>query len=621
MREGADQVHSPFGTFLRQVRQELTRSTSAKVFTTTEDRSGWRRLFDPVTPVPGESLRSIVARSCRANHLPNSFGLLQHLGLVHRNRVNVSEDPNIDPAQLAWAMRVEEAEVAARRYAPKGRGHIDFFGIEVGSRRIEASRRRFSPIALGIVAADRPAHHRAVWELRDVPFCLEGWDMLQDRCHCEKGGILQGWSRTADHVDECDRCGDPLTRIEPIPVPDAMRPALSILRAIIPPVQETRATSAHLLPEPLRTADRSSVFRMITRLADAIDPNASDHPAEDAGARLHALHAACDAVRNWPRGLEEIRLPPRSAPSAADHLARAWRKLAHSPVRPARGRGTRGGAEAPVGIRRATEIARLSPEVLTDAWAHGLLTRHERSHGQRTLPAFSPAELVRFGQAWRDRREPDSLAHELGLPRYGVEQIAATRRIVADAPAVPGTGPHFTPAAVRSFLDALDEAAQPLVDEIPLKLAMRFAGGRMKPWGAVFDLLLNGRLPFDLDEGTRLLDRIRIPWDRAFEIANLSSCPGDGAAMVVQNDALEILNASGDLDHLLSELPAKGRNPKYYLKADVELLADTIVTIPEIAARMWLNPASAYQELRRRKLAERGLQPGAWPRTILAELD
>ena len=91
--------------------------------------------------------------------------------------------------------------------------------------------------------------------------------------------------------------------------------------------------------------------------------------------------------------------------------------------------------------------------------------------------------------------------------------------------------------------------------------------------------------------------------------------------MVVQNDALEILNASGDLDHLLSELPAKGRNPKYYLKADVELLADTIVTIPEIAARMWLDPASAYQELRRRNLVERGLQPGAWPRTIVAELD
>ena len=54
----------------------------------------------------------------------------------------------------------------------------------------------------------------------------------------------------------------------------------------------------------------------------------------------------------------------------------------------------------------------------------------------------------------------------------------------------------------------------------------------------------------------------------------------------MQIDALEILNAGGDLDHLLSKLSAIGRNPKRFVTADVERLAQEIITIPELSARM-----------------------------------
>ena len=87
-----------------------------------------------------------------------------------------------------------------------------------------------------------------------------------------------------------------------------------------------------------------------------------------------------------------------------------------------------------------------------------------------------------------------------------------------------------------------------------------------------------------------------------------------------QHDALEVLNASPVQPHLLRGLSCKGNNPKLYLISQVLERAAEIVTIPEIAARLNTDPATAWQELRRRNLLEAALDQGAWPRSILAEL-
>ncbi len=627
MTEGADRVRTAFGAFLRDVGDELAGVVRPVGVTTPVDRSTWRQLYKSVTPVPGESLRGLVARSCRVNYLPNSFGMLQHLGLVHRNRVIVSEDPNIDPAELAWAMQVAETEVLARRYDPLGRGRVSFYGLEINAQRIEISRRLFSPTVFGMADDNRPPFHRAVWELRDIPFCLEGWDMLQDTCYCKRQGVLQGWSRTGTKVEECDACGDPLAGLEPFPVPERMRPALAILKALILPIAQERSDSLEKLPDPLRQVDRGKLYRVLVRLADEIDPNASDNPVDDPERRLGALHSACHALRQWPAGLSDVQLAPGATPHARTWIQTAWNNLARVPRSSVRReklpQNDADVRDAPVGIRRATEVARLSPEVLNAAWEHRLVTRHERRHGKRTLPAFDPIELVGFGQVWRERREPDSLAYDLGLPRYGLEDIAAHNGIVADGLAIPGTGPHFTPTAVQSFLQAVEDAARPIVDTIPLTTAMRLVGGRLKPWGAAFMRLISGDLPFELMDGKVLVDRIRIERSRAHEVSTLelhASNPRNSTAMMVQNDALEVLNASFDMKHLLSGLPSKGRNPRYYRRVDVERLAATVATIPEIAARLWLDPATAYQELGRRDLLKLAVAPGAWPRSILPDL-
>jgi hypothetical protein len=626
---GTDRERTSFGAFLRGVGDELAGARRTGIRTPAPADPTWPRLSKGTTPIAGESLRGLVARACSRNFLPNSWGLLQHLGQLHRNRVLVAEDENIDPAQLAWAMRVPEPEVHARRYGPLGRGRVSFFGLDVNRRRIETRSRRFSPAVFRMDRGGEPHFHRALWELRDVPFCIEGWDMLQERCFCEQHGVVQGWSRTATRIEECDRCGDPLAWLEPIAVPERMRPRLRLLEALIAPDPDRRTAARELLPQPLRQADRSAVFQVVMRLADAIDPHASDHSEERPDLRLRGLHAACTALRRWPEGLSEIRLPSGSSISSGSALRAAWNSLAPLPPAPAdpmsscraiSGAATPG---SPVGIRRATEIARLSPEVLTAAWNHGLVTRLLRRHGDRTLPAFDAAELSIFGDAWRQRRGCDSLAYELGVPRYGVEDMAASGALEADGPALPGEGPHFTPAGVRAFMDALENAAQPVQEPVTLRRAMRLVGGRLKPWGAVLDDLLDGTIPFGLREGCRLADRVLVPSSQlsALEALHARTDPDlIRSPLMIQADALEVLNAPSDLAHLLDGLHTSGRNPRVYLLQDVERLARTIITIPEIAARLATDPATTYQELRRRDLLGRAVRQGAWPRSILADL-
>jgi hypothetical protein len=127
-----------------------------------------RRLFTPVEPVHGESLRGLVYRACSVNGLPNAWGLVQYAGVLNRNRMLLAESADVDVRLLAYSIGVHEAEVQARRYPDIGGGHRSFFGLDLHASAIETRKRRFSPAAFK--AGSRI--HQAVWELRDLPFCL-----------------------------------------------------------------------------------------------------------------------------------------------------------------------------------------------------------------------------------------------------------------------------------------------------------------------------------------------------------------------------------------------------------------------------------------------------------------
>ncbi|MBD8548906.1 hypothetical protein IFT82_19525 [Sphingomonas sp. CFBP 8760] len=523
-----------------------------------------------------------------------------------------------------------EDEVRSRRYEPLGPGRVSFFGFGVNHRRIATRTRRFSPAALRADETGLPHYHRAMWELSDIPFCLEGWDMLQDGCGCEIGGVVQRWTRTATRVEECDRCGDPLAWIDPVPVPERMRQSLGILATLFPERLMAGLDVGAVLPEPLRTVDRGPVLDIVLSLARAIDPGSSERPFEEAETRLAALHSACDALVRWPDGLTDVELDPDVSKITTERLRVAWHGLA--PLARAGGvprtraavsaRSDGASATKPVGIRPATEIARLSPEVLTTAWEHGLVTRHRRVHGARLLPAYDPAELTALGDAWRSRREPAALAYELGLPLYGLEQLAASGTLIADAVSLPGTGSFFTPGRVDAFLKALSDGQRPMADPVSLRQLMRRAGGRLKAWGRVIGALLSGDIPYALVGDGRLIDRIVVPAAAREAIDVLASGPGvdngdASGAMMIQRDALEVLNAPQDGANLLAGLANTGINPKMYRIGDVVRRAGEIVVLPEIAAILGRDLASVHEAIVRCGLFDEVKIAGAWSRDLL----
>ncbi|MDR6145971.1 hypothetical protein QE363_001764 [Sphingomonas sp. SORGH_AS870] len=607
-----------------------------------------------MTAKPTESLRSLSYRACAINDLPNSWGLLRHMGLLHRNQVLVAESPDIETAQLAHAMRVADQDVLLRRYEDLGRDHRSFFGLGVHEQALETRIRSFSPAAFRADAAKRSgpsdrayAFHRATWELRAIPFCLEHWDMLQNRCWCETDGVIQHWTRTASHLHECDRCGDPLADLESFPVPPDMHPALDVLRAFVDPIASTRAAAAEALRAAVREADRSRMFKAVVRLADAIDPDAKDRPINEPRERLHGLWRACTAVIDWPEGFGEIAefavTPAQRSKIRAAWLAisdaassgdrkKAQYQAAFHPGKAANGALSRRDALKlanslkPVGIRPATEIARLSTEVLMWAWEQGHFTQHRRAHGPRELPAFDRGELVTFSDMWTKRVTASSLAHELGITLHGVEQLAALDVIPASAPAIRNSGPHFYPEDVENFFMRFEEvvaksasAAETIADPVTLIHAMKHVSGRPKPWGPVIKMLLDGDMCFEVSANRRVADCIVIS---ARDIDVLKGLQFDRDSFeitfspeIIQNDALSLLNVAGSAVRVLDGLSSRGVNPKFYRVADVEARAQKFVTLPELALALNMIPADAYYWLEDERLTE--AMPGLWNRDVI----
>jgi hypothetical protein len=619
----ASRERTPFGAFMRRVGGELADARRTVAVAPARQDSTWRRLSMETTPIPGESLRGLIARACNRNYMPNSWGLLQHMGQLYRNRVLVSEDENIDPAQLAYAIRVSEAEVLLRRYEPLKRGHVSFFGLDVHRRRIGARVRRFSPTSL-----KKKSYHRAAWELRDLPFCLESWDMLQDRCGCERNGVIQGWTRTLNGIENCDRCGDPLGWLKPFPVPSEMKSALGILKAIVDPSTEIRDLARDRLPEALRNTDRSELFGFVAKVAKTLDPYAGEHPINSPSERLKGLHEACYALSRWPRGFYDLDWPSDAVKTRIRSLRSEWEEL---------GRHEHGSASVadphsagaskipasyarskrPIGLRPATELTRMESETLQAVWDAGLVTRHERSHGTKRLAAFDPDELVRLAKDWRTRHTPQDVAEKLGIPRYGVEQIVAAEALKADAVALPGTGPHFRPETLTRFLEVFEAARYELQNPVALQQIVLRIGGRPKPWGPLLGALHKGKLPYLLRPGRSLVHRLHVNEQDADRIVAMRFEP-DGGAMTVlcstmnQKDALELLNAGPNNARVLRDLPSMGINPKSYSVGDVVRLANDIVCVPEIAATRGLSAGAAYGWLHAQGVRERF--PGAWCR-------
>lgn len=555
--------------------------------------------------------------------------MLQHFGLLHRNRVDVSESAEIRITDLAAALGVTEQGVRHRRYELVAPSHRSFFGLQLNGNRIENQLRRFSPAAI----SSGNSYHPAVHELRDLPFSPLGWDLLQISCPCEPDGQVQRWTRT-NGTARCDACGRRLDRIEPVLVPAVLRDSLSLLGQLVDPDAESRAAARDMLPSAIRAANRSMIFDVITTLAKG-----SVEPADNGNAlaACESLARACDAVLRWPHGLALVD-QRRSGDERFERARRNYLLLdVCAEERPQMGADPAKASYIPSGAcghitsksvsaLEAARIAGVDEVALKEAWDQGLLTKHIRAVRGERVRAFDPEEVRAIAPTLRRAKARARTAAILGTTVFGVEQMIAMQ-LFQPGSAIGG----------RSQWDAHRQEAERLMsllrsgarDEVksPVRLsdAVRFISGRAKPWGPIFAKLLAGGLHYSWQESDRspVTSRILIS---SQHLALLQSTSFDKAGFPAesfetrwtQKDALDCINGYKNAIELLSPLAGSPSRPKLFRATDVEALAKAGVTTSDLARRSASSVTSAFRVLEKAEVPQ--LAPGLWQRDLAEPL-
>jgi hypothetical protein len=552
----------------------------------------------------------MIADACAGNHIPNSWGVLQHFGQRHRNRVTVAESEEIDVSGLAHALRVPVEEVTSRRYTANAAGHRLFFGLPLNPQRIEDRVRRFSPAAIGA----GQLHHPATHELRDLPFSTIGWDLLVDTCPCSDTGVRQGWTRISGTA-RCDDCGRRLDHIDPIWVPDQLKSPLQWLANLIDPNELMQRQSYELLPAPLKTSNRTLLFDIAVLLGKYL---AGKNP--DPLRRVESLAVASEAILDWPNGIKRLR------PNAADRkLARATRnylllamseevpsetgsklisnstkasipKTVYSPAGVC-GRISRANLISAVEASRRTGIDEFAFKF---AWDEGRVTPHYWVRGNDRLRAFDPDEVSALAPTLRRATARRSASKLLGISVFGLEQLDALGLFQPLPPSPIQNQAETHRVEVERLIQRLQEASSEDINEpISIFEAARYISGRPKPWGAIIQSLLGQEISFILGaESQSLTKRTFIQKSQLAQLTRITFAPElyphlNFETHWSQGDALECVNGNKDNPEHLGGIASLGTTPKLYLAADVQRLAAEGVTTSDLARRAGISISRA----------------------------
>lgn len=223
--------------------------------------TGVAPLLGRCDPIPGESLMSLIARTCVASGFRNLSTVLSSVGVSSRPPF-VPFTRLGDAENIAALLRVETAAVMARMHIGT-RDVIDWFGTPLRRSFIEARERRYSPESLR-----QSAHYHASWMLRPLAYCPSSFELLSSACpNCRRA---VGWDHTRG-IDRCEFCQEWLTDWVPAKVPVADRADAARAAAIIAVDASERERAKSSLPEPFRSWESGKLFEAIVELGVAID--------------------------------------------------------------------------------------------------------------------------------------------------------------------------------------------------------------------------------------------------------------------------------------------------------------------------------------------------------------
>jgi len=587
-------------------------------------------------PHEDESLNGYLAFRAAKERLPTVTPITSLAGTRYGHRPDVAlSGEGLD--EIGDCLQVEPGVLAARVHpvvSEDGHGQRRwFFGVPLDRRLIGHYVRSFSPAALA-----RSPHHRAIWCVRPLPFCTERWEVLTDLCPSRHCGARQSWLRT-NGIDRCDSCAASLLDAPVERVPDEIRSSLRLLAGMIHPDPARRAMSLARLPEQVQEMGPGPVFELAVAVAGFVDPDlrASHHARllrSDAPplAVCRAMAEAWTILSRWPDGLEQ-----RAADALAERVGRFGDgnrgatvdllRLSRSEAAPVELTATLSALDARLRANRhlgldcktAAAATGLRPTRVVELRRAGVLPAIFHLDGERAHPLIAGDAVARLADQLRGTVEMGAAAVTLGIPRYGVEQLAhlgLLEVVQVDATSSGLNVPRISRGSLERLAAQVAAAGRAKTDGTrhPLATALGGLPGH-KPWGRAVAAVTQGTIGCFVEEGDEpLATRVMLDDPGRMRLRALRCEPADGQsshfAVMSKKDAAEVLNLHARhalplLDRWLTPEDREAAVPV----AEVVALADAYVSTAELCSMLRMQPTALRHEAQRMGL-KRASQAG-----------
>jgi len=578
-----------------------------------------------------ESFNGAVARWAADAWIERMLDVTRVAGVEWGHNQTASAADEKDIRALAAEMEIDPDELLKRAMPNIGagdgnRGFTIFNGLILPVTLIEKKRRRFAPAALRAAP-----YHRALWNIRLFPCCIETGQLLLNRCGNEECDGTLGWRHTLG-IDTCEFCISELTNAEAPEIPAELVEQLRPIADLFSP--EDRGFALSSLPAAIAADDGQVAIDLLLRLLPLADP--SLHAFRN---RLHhadpldlirAVVASWNMMTTWPRGFSD-HVTPKAAGRAERHrdgnrgeTIRFLKTGRNSIVSTAiakiigdlrnefdlRGEKAEDIAKAVLPIKRVAKILGLGPAEVAQLRRDGILrARLVLDEMGRLQPMFDRQEIEKIENGISSRLGVDSLAWKLGMSRNGAEQLVETGLLELLH------HPFFfarygilqvTKASRDAMLDLLEQAAVLEAGDnlIPLSTAIKVIGGKTKPWGAIFGKLLDGSLPFRIEPGAKT--PVRGIFIRRQDVSIIEGLRAVGSMatriafshLISKADAGEILNVGPqEVTELFADVSTgKGEQAKSLLIEDVVDLGRRHITSAELGLRRNVSVQKAYRD-------------------------
>ena len=362
--------------------------------------------------------------------------------------------------------------------------------------------------------------HRMAWMNRLLPYCEVSYELLRSDCsNCFKA---LRWKNSCG-IGVCESCEAEVSPSSEPSLPAGDRDNYAVFADLLSANPKRHRDALSRLSPPLRTLDHNTLVEMVlgvgTRVVAAetqreqyIERKAMHRlPPEYLGAviarGIGMMRNWPDDLRTWARERAETLRDDRHAFLA--HRAALRRLGARGRVSPAQATAMR---EALGDLFAKEQRSFATPQTTAlkfEASAmlgttNGTLAELAKlGHiSEETIPGrsrdhvrYSMAELMEVRRAQTESRTWPEVSRAIGIPLYGMEQLCCTGRLDRETNAAAQylRGTWSITTASRDTL--WDEIRQNAIQGVlpkgtkPLGTAIRRIGGRLKPWGPIFDAL------------------------------------------------------------------------------------------------------------------------------------